>query len=128
MQYSIHTIMKAQNKTEKQAIKIFMAEAKRLWPLAKGSLAEVRKPCIRPNCKACATGKKHRAFMFTFKEKEIRRCMYVPIELAPVLRRALRNGRLLEKRMSHMGAELILRFRQRQTTSKSIKGRRKKSG
>lgn len=105
-----------------------MEEAKSLWPLAKGSLAEVRKPCIRPNCKACAAGKKHRAFMFTFKEKKVRRCMYVPLELVPVLRSALRNGRLLEKRMSRMGADLILRFRQRQIASKSIKGGRKRAG
>lgn len=120
--------MKLAKQTEKQAMKSFLAEAKKLWPLAKGSLAEVRKPCIRPGCKACATGKKHRAFLFSFKKGDRRRCMYVPLELVKVMRRAIRNGRALEKCMSGMGSELIVRFRQRQNlpASKRRKKRRTK--
>lgn len=120
--------MKLSKQTEKQEMKIFLAEARRLWPLAKGSLAEVRKPCIRPGCKACATGKKHRAFLFSFKKDGRRRCMYVPLELVAVMRRAIRNGRLFEKRMSRMGFELIVRFRQRQIGAKSQKKGRRKTG
>jgi len=83
-----------------------------LWPLAKGSLAKVRKPCIRPNCPACKSGKKHPAWLFSFTQGGKRRCRYVPLELAPLLRQALDNGRQLEKRLVELGVELLTRYRQ----------------
>lgn len=94
--------------TEQQA---FMDELVSLWPLAKGSLALVRKPCIRPNCPACRSGKKHPALMFSFTQAGKRRCRYVPAELGPVLRKALSNGRRLEQRLAELGAELLERYR-----------------
>ena len=39
--------------------------------------------------------------------------MHVPLDLVPTMRQAIRNGRSLEERMGLLGAELILRFRQR---------------
>jgi len=90
----------------------FLDELVGLWPLAKGSLAEVRKPCIRPNCPACRSGKKHPALMFSFTQAGNRRCRYVPLEFAPVLRQALANGRRLEQRLAELGAELLERYRQ----------------
>ena len=89
----------------------FLDELAGLWPLAKGSLAEVRKPCIRPNCPACRSGKKHPALMFSFTKAGKRRCRYVPAELAPLLRCALANGRRLEQRLSELGEELLERYR-----------------
>src|SRR5437867_12243382 len=61
----------------------FLHQFEKLWPAIKGSLAEVRKPCIRPNCPACAKGDKHRAFILSFTDKGRRRCMYVPAQLVP---------------------------------------------
>ena len=90
----------------------FLDELAGLWPLAKGSLTEVRKPCIRPNCPACRSGKKHPALLFSFTQDGKRRCRYVPAELAPVLRQALANGRRLEQRLAQLGAELLQRYRQ----------------
>ena len=46
----------------------FLDELVGMWPLAKGSLAEVRKPCIRQKCPACKSGKKHPALMFGFTQ------------------------------------------------------------
>jgi hypothetical protein len=92
--------------------KAFLDELVGLWPLAKGSLAEVRKPCIRQNCTACKSGKKHQALMFGFTQAGKRRCRYVPAELAPLLRQALANGRRLEQRLAELGAELLERYRQ----------------
>src|SRR5947207_14837074 len=57
--------------------KHFQDELLALWPVLKGSLAEVRKPCIRQNCQACARGDKHAAFIWSYSEKSRRRCMYV---------------------------------------------------
>lgn len=46
-----------------------------LWPALKGSLALVRKPCIRPNCPACARGDKHPNYLLAFTQKGQRRCL-----------------------------------------------------
>jgi hypothetical protein len=90
----------------------FLDELAGLWPLAKGSLAEVRKPCIRPNCPACRSGRKHPAWLFSFSQGGRRRCRYVPLDLVATLRQALDNGRQLERRLVELGAELLGRHRQ----------------
>ena len=90
----------------------FLDELAGQWPLAKGSLAEVRKPCIRPNCPACRSGRKHPAWLFTFTQGGKRRCRYVPAELVATFQQALANGRRLEKRLVELGVELLVRYRQ----------------
>ena len=97
----------------------FLKELMKRWPMAKGSLAEVRKPCIRPNCRACRSGRKHPAFIFGFREQGRQRCMHVPRELVAALRKAIGNGRWLEEELSHRGRELIEAYR---------RNRAKKSG
>lgn len=89
-----------------------MEELAGLWPLAKGSLAQVRKPCIRPQCAACRSGRKHPAWLFSFTQGGKRRCRYVPLELVSTLRKALDNGRHVERRLVELGAELLQRHRQ----------------
>ena len=89
----------------------FLAEVAGLWPVAKGSLAQVRKPCIRPNCPACQSGRKHPAVLFSFARRGHRVCRYVPAEMEPVLRQAVANGRRLEARLAELGEELLLRYR-----------------
>jgi hypothetical protein len=78
-----------------------------LGPAVKGSLVEVRKPCVRPQCPACKSGRKHRAFMFHYSEGGKRRCMYVPLDLVGTLREALRNGRRVEQCLHEAGPALI---------------------
>ena len=80
-------------------------------PLAKGSLALVRRPCIRESCRACQSGEKHAAWIFSFRQEGRQRCRYVPKELAPLLRQALANGRLLESLLTQAGVDLIERHR-----------------
>jgi hypothetical protein len=91
----------------------FLDELAGLWPLAKGSLAQVRKPCIRPNCPACRSGRKHPALLFSFTRQGKRVCRYVPAELEDLLRQALDNGRRLEQRLAQLGEEVLKRYRQR---------------
>ena len=83
------------------------------WPALKGSLAEVRKPCIRPNCPACARGDKHPNYLLAFTEKGRRRCLYVPRSMIPVLKRALENGRRIERLLYQMGPVLLRDYRAR---------------
>ena len=105
-----YSMSKSKTSPDQQA---FLNELAGLWPLAKGSLAQVRKPCIRPNCAACRSGRKHRAWLLSFTQGRKRRCRYVPLEFVPTLRKALDNGRLLERRLVELGAELLQRYRQK---------------
>ena len=90
----------------------FAAAARRFFPAAKGSLARVARPCGRPKeCAACRSGRRHPMWIFTFREGGRLRCRYVPAELVETLRRALANGRELEKRLVAEGAALIERYR-----------------
>ena len=113
MYYAIHTAMAKGKRTQKERPDPLLAKLAKRWPVAKGSLAEVRKPCIRPQCRACAEGRKHPGFIFSYKAKGRRRCMYVPRPLVPALRQAIGNGRRLEEWMSERGAALIRAYRAR---------------
>jgi len=103
--------MKGRTAILASAQRCFARETRVLWPLAKGSLAEIRKPCIRSGCKACASGKKHPALVYMFMENGRQRCMYVPRELAAQLRQAIANWKGLEARISPLGRELIRGYR-----------------
>jgi hypothetical protein len=99
-----------------------------LWPALKGSLAQVRKPCIRPNCPACARGDKHPNYLFAFTQKGRRRCLYVPRAMVPVLKRALQNGRRIEQLLYDMGPILLREYRTHNPaqTGPAVKVKRKK--
>ena len=90
----------------------FLAQIPSLWPPLKGSLALVRKPCIRKNCPACARGDKHPAWIFSFTQGKRRRCMYVPKDLVPFLRQGLKNGRRLEQLLFALGPDILRAHRQ----------------
>lgn len=115
----------------------FQTRLMAFWPALKGSLTQVRKPCIRPQCQACARGDKHPAYLLSFSQGGRRRCMYVPVALAGAIQRGLRNGRALEQLLSKMGPALIREHRQTRTVgptsrpaatrSKSTPSRQKRS-
>jgi hypothetical protein len=90
-----------------------LTQIQTLWPAAKGSVAEVRKPCIRPNCVACKEGKKHRAFILSWNDGKSRRCMYVPSSMVADLRKAIANGRRIERLLSQAGAQMVMEARNR---------------
>jgi hypothetical protein len=92
----------------------FHTQVARLWPVLKGSLAQVAKPCIRPSCPACARGDKHPAWIFSYTVAGQRRCLYVPPALVPLLRQGLKNGRRLEQWLYRMGLTLVKTYRREQ--------------
>jgi hypothetical protein len=107
-----------------QAAAQLLAEIARHWPMAKGSLAEVRKPCVRPKCPACASGRKHPAFIFSVSENGRRRCLYVPRDLVPALRQAIANGRWMEEQIRRLGVGLVEEYRRHRTeTTRALDGR-----
>ena len=89
----------------------FLAEASGLWPVAKGSLTQVRRPCIRPTCPVCERGERHPAWIFTFRREGRQRCLYVRPALVETLRQAIRNGRRMEELLTRCGTALIERHR-----------------
>src|SRR5208282_4612112 len=88
----------------------WQAQVAALWPALKGSLAKVRKPCIRKNCPACARGDKHPAWMLSFTHRGRRYCFYVPLELVPAIRRAYQNGRRLEDLLYRCRCAEVIHF------------------
>ena len=103
---------------DKVWLKEFLVEVAARWPAVLGTMAEVRKPCVRPPCRACAEGRKHPAVIFTYMDQGRRRCLYVPQDLVATLRQALRNGRHLEQRLRRMGADLIRDYRRQRDQQK----------
>ena len=95
----------------------FLGQLQRLWPAIKGSLVQVRKPCIRHHCPACARGDKHPAFVLCFTEQGRRRCMYVPAPWVPRLQQALQNGQQLEALLYQLGPALLRHYRQQRDAS-----------
>jgi hypothetical protein len=91
---------------------VFLQHITKLWPAIKGSLAQVRKTCLRPGCRTCARGEKHPAFILSFTQGGKRRCRYVPKELVPLLERALHNGRQIETLLYELGPRLLQEHRQ----------------
>lgn len=111
---------KESDRKDREAFKDFIASARKLWPVAKGSLARVARPCGRPKeCAACRSGRRHPMWIFTFREEGRLRCRYVPDGLVEPLRRALANGRELEKRLVAEGAGLIERHRRARDREKA---------
>jgi hypothetical protein len=108
--YAIFLFVKHKN-TRSSIQQRFLQKLLRCWPALKGSLAQVRKPCVRPNCPACARGLKHPNYLLTFKQKGRRRCLYVPKAMVPVLQRALENGRQIEQLLYAMGPSLLQEYR-----------------
>ena len=89
----------------------FLKQISHLWPILKGSLAKVHKPCIRPGCRACQNGEKHPAYIFSFTQNGKRRCMYVPQDLVPIIQQGIKNGRRLEATLYALGEQLIRQHR-----------------
>jgi hypothetical protein len=89
----------------------FWKKLQTCWPALKGSLALVHKPCVRPNCHTCASGKKHPNYLLAFSDEGRRRCLYVPTAMVPALKRALSNGRRIEQLLYQMGPALLEEYR-----------------
>lgn len=96
----------------------YLKKLRTLWPAVKGSLVEVRKPCIRKNCPKCASGEKHRAFIYSFTKDGKQKCRYVSRELAQELRKAVDNGKAIEKMMIELGENIIQNYRESRSKQK----------
>jgi len=99
----------------------FLKKVTSLWPALKGSLALVHKPCIRSGCALCASGKKHPAHMLSYTLQGRRRCLYVPVDLVPLIRKSLENGRKIESLLCQSGPALVSEYRKARDIKASAK-------
>lgn len=99
----------------------FIEQIEKWWPVAKGSIALVHKPCTNKNCQVCKSGKRHPAFILEYIEEGKRRCMHVPKAMVETMKNAIKNGRFLEKELLKTGKEMILDYRRKRDKVKEGK-------
>ena len=95
--YVIIDGMKTQANKVKAQPAPFLEKVAGFMPVARGSLALVRKACGKPGCKACKSGRKHPAWLFVYREGGKQRSRHVPAQCAPLMKLAIENGRKLEQ-------------------------------
>ena len=98
----------SQTETPEQVRLWFQGTAKDLWPVAVGSLSLRKSPCIRKGCQLCESGQGHSSYALYGRKGDRRFSIYVPDELAEDLKRAIRNGRDLQKLMTEAGRRYTL--------------------
>jgi hypothetical protein len=81
----------------------FERAVRELWPVADGSLSLRKSPCVRRNCRACASGEGHRSYVLYGRRGGERFSIYVPEDLVPDVELALANGRRLKDLISLAG-------------------------
>ena len=81
------------------------------FPVAKGSLTATHSPCTRKGCRLCAEGRGHPKLIFTFRENGKLRGLYVRPQHEARLRRAIENGRELERLLVESGRDMVLGMR-----------------
>ncbi len=98
-----------QGKTE--ATGALLGEIAKLLPVAKGSLTATHSPCTRKNCRACQSGGGHPKLIFTFRENGKLRGLYVRPQHERIVRKAIENGRELERLITRAGEDLVRSLR-----------------
>lgn len=97
----------------------FQEVIRHLWPVAEGSLSFRRCPCIRKNCRLCASGEGHRSYVLYGRRGKERISIYVPEEVVPEVEKALANGRALQAFINEAGMRYLnARKRQRRRKTK----------
>ena len=75
----------------------FLEKVAGFMPVARGSLALVRKACGKPGCRACKSGRRHPAWLLVYREGGKQKSRHVPAQCAPLMKLAIENGRKLEQ-------------------------------
>ncbi len=78
-----------------------------VWPVADGSLSLRKSPCVRANCRACASGEGHRSHVLYGRRGGERFSLYVPEDLVPDVEAALANGRRLKDLITVAGERYV---------------------
>jgi len=117
--YSMPTKSRPKHESLADVQRWLQQQTANLWPAALGSLSFRRSPCIRPNCPACLSGKKHPSHVLYCRQQGRRLSLYVPEELVPQVQRWLDNGRALQELLYQAAPRYVKALkRQRDQASK----------
>jgi hypothetical protein len=97
----------------------WLAQMAHLWPAIKGSLALVHKPCIRKNCRTCASGQKHPAWILGVVVGGKRSSLYVPEALVSQIKQAIKNGRTIEDKLQQAAIQMVKNHRRQVKNTKN---------
>lgn len=92
---------------EEEVRKKWLEEIAKLWPVAKGSIREVKRVCSSKTCEKCRSGERHPGWLMTYYKDGKQKSHYVPAKMQERVKLALENGRKLEALMVEAGIELI---------------------
>ena len=90
----------------------FIRTARSLYPVAHGTLSLVNKRCNSPYCKACKDGIGHPSYIFTYSLEGKKRCLHIQPRHADAVRKAIENGKALERAILDEGLAFIERLRE----------------
>ena len=86
----------------------FRKMAAEMWPIATGSLALRKGPCIRKDCPVCASGNGHSSYALYGRRGKRRFSIYIPERLVPEVRAAIQNGRALQELINETGVRYVM--------------------
>lgn len=104
---NMHLYMK-RAETPEEVRRWFLKAVQGLWPIAIGSLSLRKSPCVRQQCRLCECGQGHTSYALYGRRGDRRFAVYVPENLADDVRRAIDNGRTLQKILSETGRRYTL--------------------
>ena len=90
----------------------------------RGSVVVLRRPCTRPNCRVCRSGKRHPATYLSMKEKGRTRLLYLTKERVAQARQWVLEWKHLERllgEMSKTNAEILRLLCKRDTAERRAK-------
>ena len=90
----------------------FARKVEGIGPVAHGTLSLVNKKCANRYCRACREGVGHPSWIFTFRMDGKARCMHVQPRHVEAVRRAIENGKRVERLVLEEGIALIERLRE----------------
>ena len=87
--------------TDEEGRKV-LREIRRIKPFIMGSLSTTKKRCGNPKCRCATEGPIHETVLLTWKENNITRTMYVPIELREEVAACVEEAKRLKGLMKEM--------------------------